>query len=538
MGAGLETEFDYVIIGGGSAGCVLAGRLSEDPTVSVCLVEAGPPDTSWRVRTPVALVNLMRNPRYNWMYETAPQKNLDNRTLGVPRGKTLGGSSAINSMVYIRGRASDYNRWTELGCDGWDWDSVLPRFTSAENNQRIHNELHGNSGPLIVSDLPSPHPLCQTWIEAGETVGIPANDDFNGPTQEGLGIYQVTMQNGRRWSSANAYLHAATGRDNLTVLTGAAAEKIELNGRKATAVCIRRGDATHAIRVRKELLLSAGAIGSPALLLASGIGPERDLARLGIDVVCPLEGVGENLQEHVSIGISAASNAGRGLSLPTLLPIAVSPLQYFLGGKGLMSTNHVEAGGFARTDPALTEPDVQFHMIPARVGVESKGIVWGRGYFADACILKPESRGRLTIRKNGRIFVPHIDFNALGHETDRTRIVAAFRLLRSIMNSAPLQSSGPVEESPGKHVQSDEDILAHCRKRLGTAYHPVGTCRMGAADDPHAVVDPNLRVIGLENVRVVDASIMPEIIAGNTNAPTMMIGDIAAAKIKGQSSPG
>ena len=534
----MDSEFDYVIIGGGSAGCVLAGRLSEDPTVSVCLVEAGPPDTSWRVRTPVALVNLMRNPRYNWMYKTAPQQNLDDRSLGVPRGKTLGGSSAINSMVYIRGRASDYNRWTELGCDGWDWDSVLPRFKSAENNQRIHNELHGNSGPLIVSDLPSPHPLCQTWIEAGEAVGIPANDDFNGRTQEGLGVYQVTMKNGRRWSSANAYLHGATGRDNLTVLTGVEAERIEFEGHKATGIRVRQHGESQAIHVRKELLLSAGAIGSPALLLASGIGPKADLIRLGIDVVRALDGVGENLQEHVSIGISEVSSAGRGLSIQTLLPIAFSPLQYLFGGKGLMSTNHVEAGGFARTDPALTEPDVQFHMIPARVGVESKGIVWGRGYFADVCLLKPASRGRLTIKKNGSGFLPHIDFKALGHEGDRDRIIAAFKLLRSIMNSKPMQALGPFEESPGADVQSDDAILAHCRKRLGTAYHPVGTCRMGATDDPRSVVDPDLRVIGLDNVRIVDASVMPEIIAGNTNAPTMMIGETAAAKIKGQPVPG
>ncbi len=521
-----------MIVGGGSAGCVLAARLSEDPSLSVCLVEAGPPDRDWRVRTPVALVNLMRNPRFNWMYESAPQRELGDRRLGVPRGKTLGGSSSINSMVYIRGRASDYDRWAELGCDGWGWDSVLPLFIRAENNQPLDDPLHGRAGPLIVGDLPSPHPLCRRWIEAGEAAGIPHNPDFNGATQEGLGVYQVTMRNGRRFSAADAWLAPARGRANLTVLTNAEALRIEFRGRTATGVAIRQNGRSSVIAAERELLLSAGAIGSPALLLASGVGPADELASLDVPVVCALDGVGRNLQEHVSIGISAVSSAGRGLSLATLPGIAFSPVRYLLTGKGLMSTNHVEAGGFARSDPSLEEPDMQFHMIPARVGVGSKGVVWGRGYFADACVLKPKSRGRLTLEKSDGGLAARIDFNALGHEDDRRQIVAAFRRLRSIMNAAPLLSLGPVEESPGPQVESDDEILEHCRRRLGTAYHPVGTCRMGAADDPRSVVDPELRLVGFDNVRVVDASVMPEIIAGNTNAPTMMIADRAADLIR------
>ena len=529
---GEDRLFDYVVVGGGSAGCVLAGRLSADPAVSVCLIEAGPQDRSWRIRTPIALVNLMRNPRYNWMYKTEPQMQLASRCLDVPRGKTLGGSSAINSMVYIRGRPSDYDEWAKLGCDGWNWDAVLPYFRYSENNLRIDNELHGRSGPLIVGDLPSPHPLCQNWIDAGEAVGIPHNPDFNGKTQEGLGIYQVTMKKGRRWSSADAFLSHATGRRNLTVITNAEARKIDFTGTRATGITIRLNGTDKRIAVREELLLSGGAIGSPALLLASGIGPAADLEALDIPVISTLDGVGKNLQEHVSIGISAIANAGRGLSLATLPSIAWSPLEYIFGRKGLMSTNHVEAGGFARSDAGLEEPDVQFHMIPARVGVDSKGIVWGRGYFADACLLKPKSRGYLTLRKNGNTLEPLIDFNALGDERDREHMVTAFKLLRSIMNSEPLSKLKPTEESPGVQVQSDEQILEHCRRRLGTAYHPVGTCRMGATGDPRSVVDPSLRIIGLDNVRVVDASIMPEIISGNTNAPTMMIGEIAADLIR------
>lgn len=528
----MDKHYDYVIVGGGSAGCALAGRLSEDPSVSVCLLEAGPHDRNWRVRTPVALVNLMRNPRYNWMYATTPQAQLNDRCLDVPRGKTLGGSSSINSMVYIRGRASDYDAWAALGCDGWDWQSVLPYFKQSEKNLRIDNELHGTAGPLIVGDLPSPHPLCDRWIAAGEVVGIPHNDDFNGASQEGLGVFQVTMHKGRRWSSANAFLEPAYSRRNLTVITGAEVRKIEFNGRKATGVSLLHNGKAATIGVAEELLLSAGSVGSPSLLLASGVGPASELETLGIPVTNALDGVGRNLQEHVSIGISAVANAGRGLSLATLPSIAISPLQYWLQGSGLMSTNHVEAGGFARTDKGLVEPDVQFHMIPARVGVESKGIVWGRGYFADACLLKPASRGRLTLRKSDAGFEPAIDFDALGSAADRKNIVAAFRLLRSIMDAEPLAELQPFEESPGVDVQSDDEILEHCRRRLGTAYHPVGTCRMGPDGDAGSVVDPRLRVIGLDNVRVADASIMPEIVAGNTNAPTIMIGEIAAALVR------
>ncbi len=531
----MRDEFDYVIVGAGSAGCCLAGRLAAAGADRICLIEAGPDDRSWRIRTPAALVKLMRDPRHNWLYSTVPQPELGDRELAVPRGKTLGGSSAINSMVYIRGRPTDYDRWVALGCSGWGWDSALAYFKRSENNLRIKNELHGDSGPLIVSDLPSPHPLCRRWIAAGETIGLTHNDDFNGVSQEGLGVYQVTMQNGRRVSSAHAFL-GARDSDNLTILTKAEAVRIEFDGNSASKLWVRSDGQLRILGVRKELLLCGGAIGSPALLLASGVGPQDALDATGTPAVRIVDGVGRNLQEHVSIGVSAISNAGRGLSLATLPGIALAPFEYLVRHTGPMTTNHVEAGGFARTDEALDEPDVQFHVIPARVAMGSKGITWGRGYYADVCLLKPRSRGRLTLERSNAGLTPAIDFAALGHAEDRERIVAAFRLLRRILDSAPFRELKAVEESPGPAVRSHEAILDYCRRLLGTAYHPVGTCRMGTSDDPASVVDPELRVVGFENMRVVDASVMPEIVAGNTNAPTIMIAERAADLILGRAA--
>ncbi len=530
--------YDYVIVGGGSAGSVLAGKLSEDPAVSVCLVEAGPPDSDLRIRIPIGLIGLMGNPKFDWCYQSEPHEHLDGKRVSVPRGRTLGGSGSINSMVYIRGRASDYDAWAQQGCTGWDWKSVLPRFIAQENNARLsHDDLHGNSGPLRVQDLPSPHPMIERLIEAGGDQGIPANDDFNGLRQEGVGNYQTTMHNGRRCSPADAFLRPATGRSNLTVLTNMTADAIEFEGRRAIGLKVSSGETRTRIDVRGEIVLAAGSIGSPSILLRSGVGPGDHLHELGIAVVHELPGVGLNLHDHPAVGMHyAGGDHGYALSFRTLGQNMIAPFQYLLGRKGLFSSNTVEGGGFARTLDSLEEPDVQFHFIPARVGHEGGMITWGSGYYSDVCLLKPVSRGRLKLRSADPSEAPLIDLNLLDDPADQDALLRGAKLLRRVLAHPSLKTGTAREVLPGSTVQSDDDLIDFIRSRLGTAYHPVGTCRMGAPTDERTVVDPKLQVLGLDNVRVADASIMPEVVAGNTNAPTMMIAGAAAEFIADSAS--
>ncbi len=529
-------QFDYVIVGGGSAGCVLAGRLSEDPAARVCLIEAGPPDNDLRIRIPLGVIALMGNATFDWRYQSEPHAHLQGRRVPVPRGRTLGGSGAINSMVYIRGRASDYDAWARQGCNGWGWADVLPKFIAAENNARLADDpLHGADGPLHVQDLPSHHPLLDDLVTAGRELGIPANDDFNGATQEGLGPYQTTMQDGRRWSPADAFLRPALSRQNLVVMTDTLAERVEFTNRRAAVLHVRTAGEPRVVGIRSELILAAGAIGSPALLLRSGIGPAEHIAALGIPLIHALAGVGANLHDHPAVGMHyAGGNKGYALSLGTLVPNMFAPLRYLIGGKGLFASNTVEGGGFARTLDTLDEPDVQFHFIPARVGHDGGMIAWGRGYYCDVCLLKPRSRGSLTLRSPDPDDSPRIDLNLLDDPADDETLLRGARLLRNILSRPSLKAGTAREVVPGPDVTSDDDLREFVHERLGTAYHPVGTCRMGARTDEQAVVDPSLRVIGLDNVRVADASVMPEIVAGNTNAPAMMIADRAADYILGR----
>lgn len=522
-------RFDVVIVGGGSAGCALAGRLSEDPSISVCLLEAGPRPNDPRIRIPLGVVWLMGHDRFDWRYQSEPHAHLAGRQVGVPRGRTLGGSGAINSMVYIRGRASDYDAWEASGCTGWGWSSMLPCFLRQENNRDLGNDpLHGDSGPLHVGDLPSPHPMIKRFIDAAGQAGVPFNRDFNGAVQEGVGNYQTTMHRGQRCSPADAYLGEARHRPNLEILTDVLVDRLEFEDRRCVSVIGRRDGDTVAIGVNREVTLCAGAIGSPAILLRSGVGPADDLRQLDIAVVHDNPAVGGNLHDHPAVGMHyGGGKDGYAISIATAVENLVAPFRYLFARKGLLSSNTVEGGGFAKTLPTLTEPDVQFHLIPARVGHEGGMLTWGRGYYSDVCLLKPESRGRLRLRSRDPDAAPAIDLNLLSEPGDKEALLRGAKLLRRILASPPLKHADAHELVPGPSVDED-DLPAFIEERLGTAYHPVGTCRMGPDDDPRSVVDPNLRAVGIENLRVADASIMPEIIAGNTNAASMVIGERAA----------
>lgn len=532
----VNSQFDYIIAGGGSAGCALASRLSEDPAVSVCLLEAGPADSSPLFRVPLGVMRLMGNANYDWRYQSEPHRHLADRVVSVPRGKTLGGSGSINSMVYIRGRASDYDAWAAEGCAGWDWQSVLPYFKRSENNLNLGNdELHGDTGPLQVADLPSPHPMVESLVAAGNACGVPANRDFNGTTQEGIGAFQTTMHNGRRCSPADAYLKPALDRPNLTVMTGVTVDRVLITENRATGIAAVANGEALLINATREVILSCGAIGSPSILLRSGIGPARHLYDLGIEAVAKRP-VGLNLHDHPAVGIHyGGGNQGYALSFATLFENALAPFRYLLNREGLFASNTVEAGGFARTLESLDEPDVQFHFIPARLGHEGSAVVWGRGYYADACVLKPKSRGRLALSSADVHAAPRIDLNLLSDSDDFDTLVRGLTLARRILSDPHLRTGDAKELVPGDDVQTEEQAREFITSRLGTAYHPVGSCRMGAADDPRSVVDPDLKVIGVDGLRVVDASIMPEVVAGNTNAPAMMIGEMAADRIRGVS---
>ncbi len=532
------SAFDYIIIGAGSAGSVLAARLSEDPAVSVCLIEAGPPDKHMLLHVPFGLAALSKVPGINWGYETTPQTQLGGRRLYWPRGKTLGGSSSVNAMCYIRGIPEDYDGWAEGGAAGWDWASVLPYFRRAENQERGADAYHGEGGPLAVSDLRHVSPLSHAFAEAGEALQLHANSDFNGARQDGLGLYQVTQSGGARCSAARGYLRPAQTRKNLAILTESLAQSVIFEGRRATGVRVKRGGEPVGLKANREVLLCGGAVNSPQLLMLSGIGPAAHLKEFGVAPMIDRPGVGQNLQDHLDAILqhSTSSRAGYGIALSAIPRLLWGVFNYALRKRGFLTSNIAEAGGFARVSPDAAHSDVQFHFLPVRIENHGRTTVYGYGYSLHTCCLQPKSRGEIRLASSNPSRPPTINPRYLDHEDDARIMIAGLKLGRRILAAPAFDRFRGPELEPGAEAQSDADILSFIRARAETIYHPVGTCRMGRADDPASVVDPQLRVIGAEGLRVIDASVMPTLIRGNTNAPTIMIAERAADLVAGRGS--
>src|SRR5437763_10630406 len=525
------SEFDYVIVGAGSAGCVLANRLTADGKHSVLLLEAGPKDTHIWIHVPLGYGKLFKEKSVNWMYQTEPEPGLNGRQVFQPRGKVLGGSSSINGLLYVRGQHEDYDRWRQRGNAGWGYDDVLPYFKKAENQQRGADKYHGVGGPLPVSDWRHADPLSEAFVVAAAEVGIPTNRDFNGATQEGAGFFQTTTRGGRRASTAFSYLRPARKRGYLHSEASALAQRILFDGRRAKAVEYKQEGRVRTARARREILVSSGAYNSPQLLQLSGVGPADLLKSHGIDVVLDSAGVGNDLQDHLQVRIVT-----RCTQRITLNDIVASPVRSALAGvqwaalrKGPLTIAAGTSGAFFKTSPRLASPDIQIHFIPFSTDKMGEKLHPFSGFTASVCQLRPESRGSLRIKSADPAVPPEIRINYLATETDRRAFIDGIRVLRKILAAAALKPYVVDEAYPGSKVTSDDDILAYCRQTGSTVYHPTSTCRMG--NDPLAVVDQRLRVRGIEGLRVVDASIMPDLMSGNTNAPTIMIAEKASDMI-------
>lgn len=526
------TEFDYIVIGGGAGGCAVAGRLSEDPQVSVCLLEAGKDDDQMLVKVPFGTVAMLPTKINNWAFETVPQPGLGGRRGFQPRGRGLGGSSLINAMVYTRGHPADYDEWAALGNPGWSYADVLPYFRKSESNERGEDAFHGGSGPLAIADLRDANPASLAFVAAAEQAGYARNTDFSGERQEGFGLYQVNQVNGRRCSAAKAYLEPAAGRDNLAILTDAHVTRVLLEGGEAVGVALIRGGTPERLRARREVIVCAGAFQSPQLLMLSGIGTGAELQKHDIGVRHDLPGVGRNLQDHPDYTVIYQSRSAAlfGRTPRKLAQILLAIPRYRFAGRGMLTSNASEAGGFYASRPGLARPDLQAHFV---IGLSDEhgrkrhlGIY---GMTCHVCVLRPASRGSVTLGSRDPLAAPLIDPNFLGAEEDVALMVAGVRATRTIMRQAALDPYRG-KELYGEQAQTDAELTELIRSRADTIYHPVGTCKMGK--DALAVVDHALRVRGVGRLRVVDASVMPTLIGGNTNAPAMMIAEKAADMIR------
>jgi choline dehydrogenase len=524
-------EFDYVIVGAGSAGCVLANRLSANAKNSVLLLEAGPKDTNLWIHVPLGYGRLFKEKTVNWMYQTEPEPELEGRRVFQPRGKVLGGSSSINGLLYVRGQHEDYDRWRQRGNFGWGYDDVLPYFKKAEDQSRGEDEFHGKGGPLPVSDLGHPDALSAAFIAAAAETGLPLNRDFNGASQEGTGFFQTTTRHGRRASAAVAYLRSVRSRNNLRVETQALAQRIVFNGRRANAVEYRQAGVLKTARARKEIVISGGAFNSPQMLQLSGVGPAELLRRHGIEVVLDAPGVGHDLQDHMQVRV--IMRCSRPITLNDIVnnPFRkiLTGLQYAAFRTGPLTIAAGTSGAFFKTNPRLTTPDIQIHFLPFSTDKMGERLHSFSGFTASVCQLRPESRGSLRIKSADPTAPPEIRINYLSTETDRVANVEGLKILRKILSAPALKPYVVEEVDPGAKVVSDAELLSFCRARGSTIYHPTSTCRMG--NDPLAVVDQRLRVRGIEGLRIVDASVMPDLVSGNTNAAIIMIAEKASDMI-------